>query len=381
MKKTITITTIILLTMTGYIEGGKPSDDFFTVNVTKSYPKKNLILQDFMDVEYIPLETNDGFLCQGIVLAIGKELIYVRNEINDGDIFIFDRTGKALRKINRRGQGNDEYVRIYEIIPDEDKNEMYINEPRKILVYDLFGKYLRSFRKSEGADYMFLQYFDRENLIGREMTFQAGNISSESQPFAVISKKDGSLMKDIRIRFKKEKNAMISVGNNSGMAANVAPRVNSIISFNNSLILTEISSDTIFRLLPDFRMIPFIIRTPSIQSMSPEIFLFPGVFTDRYFFMEALKKVEGFPKKQLMYDKQAKAVFEFTVHNNDYSNGTTVNMSKASYNNEIAFWQKLEAYELVEAYKKGELKGRLKEIAAGLDVEDNPVIMLVKHKK
>jgi hypothetical protein len=31
--------------------------------------------------------------------------------------------------------------------------------------------------------------------------------------------------------------------------------------------------------------------------------------------------------------------------------------------------------------KKGELKSRLKEIAAKLDEDSNPVIMLMKHKK
>jgi hypothetical protein len=36
---------------------------------------------------------------------------------------------------------------------------------------------------------------------------------------------------------------------------------------------------------------------------------------------------------------------------------------------------------LVEAYKNDELKGRLKEIAAKLNEESNPVIMLVKHRK
>jgi hypothetical protein len=41
----------------------------------------------------------------------------------------------------------------------------------------------------------------------------------------------------------------------------------------------------------------------------------------------------------------------------------------------------LEAYQLVESYKRGELKGKLKEIAATLNEESNPVIMLIKHKK
>jgi hypothetical protein len=39
------------------------------------------------------------------------------------------------------------------------------------------------------------------------------------------------------------------------------------------------------------------------------------------------------------------------------------------------------AYELVEAYEKGGLKGKLKEIAAELNEESNPVIMLAKYKK
>ena len=50
-------------------------------------------------------------------------------------------------------------------------------------------------------------------------------------------------------------------------------------------------------------------------------------------------------------------------------------------NDKIVFSVTLDAYQLVEAYEKGELKGKLKEIAAKLDEEDNPVIMLVKHKK
>jgi hypothetical protein len=35
----------------------------------------------------------------------------------------------------------------------------------------------------------------------------------------------------------------------------------------------------------------------------------------------------------------------------------------------------------MEAYKEGKLKGKLKEIAAGLKEDDNPVIMIAKNKK
>ena len=63
-------------------------------------------------------------------------------------------------------------------------------------------------------------------------------------------------------------------------------------------------------------------------------------------------------------------IFKYTVSNNDYF-GKKVLMSTRPVGNEIATWQNLEAYRLVNAYKSGQLKGRLKEIAAGLDEEDN----------
>lgn len=65
--------------------------DIVTVDISQNYPKKELVLQDFMDVEYIPLETNDEFITQGDVMAIDNKYIVVKNWNNDGDIFLFDR--------------------------------------------------------------------------------------------------------------------------------------------------------------------------------------------------------------------------------------------------------------------------------------------------
>jgi hypothetical protein len=97
--------------------------------------------------------------------------------------------------------------------------------------------------------------------------------------------------------------------------------------------------------------------------------------------MEKVKKDNSFQKTDLIYDNQEKALYEYTLYNDDYSNKHRINMvTWETKNDEIAFWQKIEAYELVESYKKGELKGKLKEIAAGLEDESNPVILLVKNK-
>ena len=56
--------------------GTDKSDSLITVDVTANYPEKELVLQDFMDVEYIALETTDEFLTQGLVKDVGKKCYF-----------------------------------------------------------------------------------------------------------------------------------------------------------------------------------------------------------------------------------------------------------------------------------------------------------------
>ena len=121
---------------------GNQQDKLLVVDVTKSYPKEELTLQDFMDVEYLALETNDEFLVQGNVAAVGEKFLIVTN-MRQGDILLFDRvTGKYVRKINRKGNGPGEYVLPFNISLNEKENIMYVNDgpSSNIQVYDLEGE-------------------------------------------------------------------------------------------------------------------------------------------------------------------------------------------------------------------------------------------------
>jgi hypothetical protein len=328
------------------------------------------------------------------VQAVGENIIIVRNRTTDGDIFIFDRrTGKALRKINRKGQGGEEYTSISGITLDEGNSEMFVNNiyARKIVVYDLEGNFKRSFQHKEDFMYDFIYDFERENLIchdGRNDNSTSLSLINVGQSFVIVSKQDGSIIKEIQISFKEKKSIAVKTKDESGMTYTYTPpSVYPIIPYFDNWILVEISADTVYRYSPDHTMKPFIVRTPPVQSMNPEIFLCLSILTDRYYFMEALTKEfnivtgDGFPATDMMYDKQEKAIFKYTVYNGDYSNKEKVYMKMRPLNEEISSWLILETPNLVAANKKGQLKGRLKEIAAELDEESNPVIMLVKHKK
>ncbi|MEG0462371.1 6-bladed beta-propeller [Bacteroides sp.] len=384
MRKIELVWAIILSVATAGCVGGNkaPANELITVDVNASYPTKELTLQSFMEVEYIPLETTDEFITRGSVKAIGKSMLLVTNQGTNGDIFIYTREGKALRKVNRLGQSGEEYSQITFITLDEDNNEMFITDypGRKVIVYDLMGNFRRSFSFSDTSYYNFIANYDGDNLIcykGYSPTME-----TEESYHLLISKKDGSITRKIQIPFEK---TQTPVWTKEG--ATITPGFSRTIPTQAGWTLLRGSSDTIYNYLPDQTMLPIIARTPSIHSMEPQVFLYPTAMTDRYYFMRALtkefdlEKMKGFSTRELMYDKQEKAIFEYTLYNDDFVDKREVSWPSENSNSSIAAFWPLQAPNLVEAYEEGKLKGKLKEIASELNEESNPVIMLVKYRK
>ena len=388
MKTLIYIETILLLVMTSCVKDTISTDGFITVDVTKSSysPKKELVLQDFMDVEYIPLETNDEFVNQGYVNAIGEKYIIVTNYREDGDIFVYDRNGKAIRKINRKGQGGEEYISCLKIILDEENEELFVNDflARKIKVYDMEGNFKRSFKQKQEGDTQFygeIFNYDKDNLICYDEC-------NADIPFLLVSKKDGSITREIITPFKEKKLFIQLLRYEGGTRAAGPGPYSRITPFKGNWILLEPSSDTIYTLMPDCSLRPFIAKTPPVHTMNPEFYLILKLVSDRYYFMESIKNVydfrkeEGFPKTYFVYDTQEKDFFSYIIYNGDYSDKRELYMVMFTpINAKGELWATIDAFELCRDYKKGKLKGKLKDIAAKLGEDDNRVIMLVKPKK
>ncbi len=360
------------------------TDTCITVDVNAKYPHKSLMLQDIMDVEYVPLESTDEFLCQGIVQAVGKDHLLVRNAVNDGNIYIFDRSGKGIRTFNRKGQGPGEYIVNLSAFLDDTNAEIYIdNVLQDVLVYDLEGNFKKQIRRSEPR-WINPMNFDSDYIIARESPVEHKGKQIDNQRFMLISKQDSRVANDFRIYFTDKIEWGIS--NRSGSAGK-APRPFPIVPFLDSWLLVEHSSDTIFKLSPDQNLTPFIVRTPSVQDMKPAKFLLPAAFSDQYYFMELLSmeadpsQKNGFLKKSLAYDRMKDEWFEYSIYNKDFISKEPIFFTmQETTNQEIAFCQKLEADKLIEALAKGELSGKLKDIAASLNENSNAVIMLAKYK-
>lgn len=380
MKSILTISAMTLFLLAGCVGNKQQVDDFITVDVTANYPEKELILQDILNVEYVALETSEEFITHGILESVGKEIMLVRNR-TDGNIFVFDRAGKGLRKINRLGQGAEEYAQISDIILDEAKKEMFVVDypARKILVYDLYGKFNRSFKFADTSYYNNLFDYDEDHLI----CFKSYTTPKENEKAChlIVSKQDGSVTHEIQIPITEVETPVVTKDE-----LTVMPEFYQTFPNKGNWALVNTSSDTVYNYLPDGRLIPFIARTPSIHSMEVEVFLFPSILTDRYYFMRAMKKelnfktFKGFPSTDLIYDRQEKALFQYVMYNSDFSDKTEVYLNLKPVNQEIIATQSFNASDLIDANGKGQLKGNLKEIVANLEEESNPVIMLVTLK-
>ena len=166
-------------------------------------------------------------------------------------------------------------------------------------MYDLEGNFKRSFKqKSEGDSRFYEQMFnyDKENLICYDEV-------NNKVPFLFVSKKDGSITKEIIPPFKEKKYFFqVLRMENSSRGAFPEP-YSRIIPFDGNWILFEPSCDTVYTLMPDYSLRPFIARKPSIQTMNPEIFLVLRLVSDRYYFMEGITNIFDFEKKQRVSEK------------------------------------------------------------------------------
>ena len=374
----------------------KESDGLITVDVSKSYPKKELILQDLFDIEYVPLETTDEMLTEGHIQYIGDNYMIFKNLGRmAGEIFIFDRQGKAVRKINRLGQSGEEYLNILGIDYDEQADELFVNShySDKVFVYDSEGNYKRSFDYLDGILYNPIKILDTERLIAYDDYSEYDKVPVKRDCYLILSREDGRLLEKIHIPYEEKKSLIILRRDLNGkLIGNWGMRNTLMPPYQDGWLLIEPSADTIYSYSASRGLMPLIVRTPPVNEMDPEVFLFPTIFTDRYVFMQAVERSFNFgvdkdvPRTNLIYDKTEQTAYEGEVINRDFE-GTPVNLWFAhrvimEFNDdEIAFATRLEAPDLVEALNDGKLRGPLKEIASDLDEEDNPVILIAKYKR
>ncbi len=368
------------------------------VDVTKTYPKKEIVLQDIADVEYIPLETRDDALIDNNyqVCTISPDSLLIGNCV-EGSIFLFNGQGKLLKKFKHKGQSGMEYKEIWGLYYDSPTQEIILLDNfmnYKFLIYDRNGNYKRTIPASKkyllmGDDII---NYDKNSLLaykyGEIANIALGtgmfkdrtdSLEKELKPYFFISKKDGKIS-DLPISITKRiETILIHKGNDFSTSS---AKINPFVPNGNALILSEASKDTIFMYSKDQKLNPIVVRTPEIQKMDkPLSFLQIEKLTSKYIFGKIIKAETGekpkFKDYPIVIDRATNEIFEVNLVNADAPKAK-LNVKWFLKNNRFAL---LGMDKLAELLEEGKLKGKLKEIAENMNEDDNPVWVRVTFKE
>lgn len=370
---------IFLFLFSSCISNSNKPKDLFTLNVEKDCPVKKMALQDIAEIDYVRLETCDSFLVSGRPrLVTHSNIIYVNRE---GEFVFFNLKGEFSHKFGHKGNGPQEYANIGNVVYDQMTQSLFVNAQDKIQVYSLYGEFKRSLPVKENSFYWPIYNFDEETLL----VYDTGN--NVKNPFLLINKQDGVLVKALSLEASKDIDLRISV-DQDGQKMTFTGKFFNAVHYQDGYLLSELSCDTVYRLGADRNITPFLVRVPDIRSMNPPVFLNTLVETTDYYFGTTIKKefdlesLSGFPEEGFIIDKRDNKMYKQNIFNRDFDTQSIVldpAIIERTNDSRIGLIS-LPVDKLLEAYQKGDLHASLHDLCAELNEDDNPIVMFIHFK-
>ena len=353
--------------------------EMITINVGKSYPKKELAIADLWKVEYIALETDSTFLVPGgQPYHVGEnKLGFVDNRT--GNLLFFDATtGKKAFCINRKGPGPEEYKSVGALVMDEKAGEIFAWTifDGTFQVYDAQGKHLRTLpmHNKRKDEYLYITNFI--NLDDNRLLCSSNNMKGYAVHYLQDKKIELTTLVDSipNERYVSE----YIFAQKDGVTYSTAPNLTPFVHTSEGLVYADHSNDTLYRMTDKMTPSPFIVRTPRVKETEPNKILRFDNETDDWMFLSGIEMAYDFSKNEGLHqtnyavEKASGEIYELKFIQPDYEG--------KEYSPTALNARYYPADELLTALEEGKLKGKLKEIASTLDEEDNGVVMLLKRK-
>jgi len=368
----------------------KKEQGLVTLDVTKDYPEKKIVLQDLADVKYIPLETKKNALLPnsaGCLGYVSDSLIVART--SDNEIVLFNGDGSVRSSFRHVGQGSKEYQYIIGMAVDPKAQEIFIVDyllKYRMQVYSFTGQYKRTLPIPYKMILNSLQDFSADCLLACDMDVNQG-ISNRAKPYMLLSKKTGEIVKELDIHFTKRMSNRMSKPFGENQTISAALGYDPIVRCEDSYVIGDLSADTIYTYTPQGVLSPMLVRTPPVLSMETPKVICPDFKTGSYFFFDLVdfdfdfEARSGFSSKYMVYDYAAGKPYVCKLVNRDCEE-LSCGLGGGSHTNTV--WNTtcylIPSSDLVEQSEAGKIHGPLKEIAAGRTDDDNPVLAIVRFK-
>lgn len=349
-------------------------------------------------IDYIPLETNDSALISNISKIICEnDKIYVTD--NSDKLYIFDLNGKYLKTLNRKGRGPQEYVILRSFKVDEKTGEIFVLDSKgDILIYNSDLNFVRNI-KSPAKKGNFTS-FDK---FGDSLFAATNFVALDNTPSNMILFNDSS---EVINSFEFRPIDFISNG------SDVPLRINHVIMtrFRDELRFFSVKSDTIFTINPGGEATnaytikqgkykePERITYEDYISQNASFISIYSIFpeTDKYLFLKMILRgvaKEPFKEREIIWTNACglfnKLDGKFTILAQAVKGKTGL---KDDLKNGPPFWpevsnsqQDLISYKnasmiITYANEQPEAGGYLNELAAKLNENSNPVVIIAKTK-
>ena len=371
------------------------------IDISKKYPTKEIHLQNVADITYIPLETTDDILLSGtcMLVYVSDKYLVIR-DITQSSVFVFDQNGKIITHLNRRGQGDREYNMMSGVVFDEQNEEIFILDIAsqcRILVYSITGEYKRTLKYADDLRITVYNFDDETLLVYDENGLMSQDNSYSEKPYLLLSKTDGSVVTDLDIylpvRYSRRGAFSYTDANGQQMTQSFMIAMADNKYFGEDFVISDMSSDTIYKLTKNRELTPLIVRTPSVHASDPRIVWGSGVTTDQFILLSAMtmdyeafgralqnQNQGGFsiPSTGFMYEfATGETSCDVTFVNDDFPSGRTrLGGPESPQKNRAA--SMIQLHTLKTALEEKQLKGDLEKLIASLDEDDNPIVMIVQ---
>ena len=368
----------------------KKKQGLVTLDITKDYPEKKIVLQDLADVKYIPLETKKNALLTNSTAMLG----YVSDSLIvaftlEKEIVLFNGDGSVRSSFSHAGQGSKEYQNIIGMAVDPKAQEIFIVDyllKYRMQVYSFTGQYKRTlpipFKMILGR----ILDFSADYLLACDRDVDQKGISNRAKPYMLLSKKTGEIVKELDIHFTKRMSNRMSKPFGENQTISAALGYDPIVRCEDSYVIGDLSADTIYTYTPQGVLSPMLVRTPPVLSMETPKVLLPDYRAGSYFFYLVdfefdFETRTGFPDKYMVYDYAAGKTYVCKLVNRDCEE-QEIQLGDGGVTNKA--WNTacytIPSSMLIEQSEAGKVHGLLKEIAAGRTDDDNPVLVIVRFK-
>ena len=370
------------------------------IDLTAQYPQKDIVLQDIADIEYLSLNGKDAPLIGQVSIAYISNECYILYDRQHGEVFVLEKDGTVRCHFNQTGNGPKEYTRIGHLTYDPQKREIYIVDTygsNAILVYTETGTFIQNFQEYARQYVSELYNFDSQTLLAYIRPFRPDpNILNHTTPYLFLSKQTGEIESRLSLCFPERLSSTMGFTLPDGQYAGIAISVSADSrKYGDHFLIADLSADTLYILSKERSLTPVLARTPSVYAQDPFVAWSVGLMTEKFISIATVKydfeamrtaALNNQPMPQISGEEY---LFYFQNHefispnfiNADWpARNPGIGMYKVSMDEKNMSAEIIQAERLVEALEKGELSGKLKEVAQTLTYDDNPVLMLLRYK-